>query len=243
MMPLKVTCPAFHADLPGGPFMRVAAASLSVFFAAGALASDGTMFWLNGSCNWTDTGYWRKGEIAQAGGVATLQGAGTVIQNVSGLTLRGIHFNAGIGNFYGYPITLTNSPFLDATVSGTRLNLPLKGEGVLHKYGAGQIELTNCTFTGFSAVSIDAGTLSVSSNRTEMVTGGSLLLNGGALVFVPALTNGQTGLAYGATNAAAYFSYGAGTSWIQPGKGSGTSATLTLGGRATGLSARIEARW
>jgi len=200
-----------------------------------AVAGDGTMLWINGTGSWGDSTPWRKNVIAQSGGVATLQGMGILNQNVSGLTLRGIHFNAGIGNFYGYPITLTNGPFLNATVSGTRLNLPLKGDGVLRKYGVGQIELTNSTFTGFSAVSIDEGTLLVSGNRTELVTGSSLLLNGGALVFAPTLVGGQAGLASGATNATASFAYGAGTSWVQPKKGNGDSATMVLGGDGDGF--------
>jgi autotransporter-associated beta strand protein len=224
-----------HASFFKRPCIRLILAGVSVFCASAALAGDGTMLWINSTGNWGDSGSWRKNVIAQSGGVAALQGMGVLNQNVSGLTLRGIHFSAGIGNFYGYPITLTNSPFLDAAVSGTRLNLPLKGEGVLHKYGVGQIELTNSTFTGFSAVSIDEGTILVSSNRTEMVTGSSLLLNGGALVFAPTLAGGQAGLAYGATNAAAFFAYGAGTSWIQPKKGNGDSATVVLGGDGDGF--------
>ena len=199
------------------------------------MAGDGTMLWINTTANWGDSISWRKNVIAQDGGVATLQGLGILKQNVPGLTLQGLHFNASIGNFYGYPLTLTNGPFLNATVSGTRLNLPLKGEEVLHKYGVGQIELANSTFTGFSAVSIDEGTLLVSSNRTELVTGSSLLLNGGALVFAPTLTSGEDGLAYGATNATAFFAYGAGTSWVQPQKGNGESATLVLGGDGDGF--------
>jgi len=223
--------PVCFASLLKSPSIRITLASVSAFCAAVVMAGDGTMLWINTTANWGDSISWRKNVIAQDGGVATLQGLGILKQNVPGLTLQGLHFNASIGNFYGYPLTLTNGPFLNATVSGTRLNLPLKGEEVLHKYGVGQIELANSTFTGFSAVSIDEGTLLVSSNRTELVTGSSLLLNGGALVFAPTLTSGEDGLAYGATNATAFFAYGAGTSWVQPQKGNGESATLVLGGR------------
>lgn len=217
------------------PLRRLATAAFSIVLAAVARAGDGTMIYLNGTGDWNSTSGWRKNEIAQGGGVATLLRSGALNQNVSGLTLRGIHFNASINNFYGYPITLTNSPFLNATVSGTRLNLPFSGTGVLRKYGVGQIELANRAFQGFSSVSVDEGTLLVSSNQAEMVTGGTLLLNGGSLVFAPTLTSGQAGRAYGATNAAAFFTYGAGTSWVQPNKGNGDSATLVLGGTGEGF--------
>ena len=224
---------AFHKS----PFMRLVIAVLSVLFGAAAMAADGTMLWINGSANWSDSGSWRKGEIAQAGGVATLalQASGTLNQNVSGLTLRGMSVSAGTASFSGYPITLTNSPFLNVATTGSKLYLPILGQGVLRKYGAGQLELANSTFTGFDAVSVDEGTLVVSSNLTEAVTGSTLLLNGGALVFAPTLTSGQAGLAYGATNASATFAYGPAVSWLHVNKGSGSSATLALGGAGDGF--------
>jgi len=224
---------AFHQR----PFMRAAIAVLSVFCGAAAVAGDGTMLWINGAAGWGDSGSWRKNEIAQAGGVATLalQASGTLNQNVSGLTLRGMVVSAGTASFSGYPITLTNSPFLNVATTGSKLYLPILGQGVLRKYGAGQFELANSTFKGFDAVVIDEGTLVVSSNQTEAVTGSTLLLNGGALVFAPTLTSGQAGLAYGATNASATFSYGPAVSWLHVNKGSGSSATLALGGEGDGF--------
>lgn len=220
-----------------GPFLRLAIAAFSVFCGAAAVAGDGTMLWINGAANWSDPGSWRKNEIAQAGGVATLalQASGTLNQNVSGLTLRGLAVNAGWANFSGYPITLTNSPFLSMATTGSKLYLPLQGQGVLRKYGVGQFELANSTFTGFDAVAIDEGTLVVSSNQTEAVTGSTLLLNGGALVFAPTLTSGQAGLVYGATNASASFAYGPAVAWLHVNKGSGGSATLALGGAGDGF--------
>ncbi len=67
------------------PFMRLATASLSLLYVAIATAGDGTMIYLNQTGNWNSTSGWRKNEIAQGGGVATLLRGGALNQNVSGL--------------------------------------------------------------------------------------------------------------------------------------------------------------
>lgn len=233
-------------------------ARMSFFILAGAVLSgllhmmaepvDGTVWQCRNvkykvdPMSWTDCWSWQCERIAGDGGVATILAAGSVNQNVAGLTLRGIDFTTcATPYFYGQDLTLSgDDAFIDGAASmvgGTwsvctpRVELKLKGTGAntLTKKGASRYVLIH-PVTEIGTLVLSDGFMSMTNAAGgTFLTEASVALRAGVAEWSPRLAAGESAAATMATGAGAKFSYGTGAGWLSVSKGDGASAALTVG--------------
>lgn len=192
--------------------------------------------------SWTDCWSWQCERIAGDGGVATFLAAGSVNQNVEGLTLRGVDFTTCATPYlYGLDLTLAgDDAFIDGaafyksgvwTLCTPRVELKLKGAGAntLTKKGASRYVLIHPITEIGSLVLSDGFMAMTNAAGGTFLTEASVALRAGVAEWAPQLAAGQSAAATMATGAGAKFLYGTGAGWLSVSKGAGASAALTVG--------------
>ncbi len=192
--------------------------------------------------SWTDCWSWQCERIAGEGGVATFLAAGSVNQNVAGLTLRGIDFTTCATPYlYGLDLTLAgDDAFVDGAAFQTkgawsvctpRVELKLKGTGgnTLTKKGASRYILIHPVADIGTLVLADGFMTMTNAAGGTFLTDASVALRAGVAEWAPQLAAGESAAATMATGAGAKFLYGTGAGWLSVSKGSGASVALTVG--------------
>ena len=218
-------------------------------------ATDGV--WLRGnSGNWDPgtnyggfgkAGNWKDGIHAAGGGVATFNGSAnaTVNQNVNGLQLGGLAFDARVTTITNKVFSLVgDAPFIRFANSSTfQPNVAITGTGPLSVFATGVEYGTlglgaSGSLTGFESADIDSMLVTFGGAAAQLPS--AVRLSSTFLAFNPA---GAAGTTAATTVAADGLTVGPGRNYVKVAPGNTDSATLTLGPitRETGAVLDIRA--
>ena len=167
---------------------------LACLIGSAVIAGDGT--WTNPLGGlWNDAGNWAGGNVAADGGLAAFEAAGgtvPVVNNITGLTLSGLAFNAVPGNaaawrFAGPEIALSGTPAVSVAAGRAEFNGPVRASAALVKTGGGTLFFEGGLVSS-AAVTLQGGVMEVRSGRE--LGSGNFYWEGGTVRVVP----GQPGL-------------------------------------------------
>ncbi len=201
----SLTC-AESFNMSNGTITLAAPSSFS-----GATAQSGGTITGAGSLSFTSTFNWTGG--SQSGSGSTSFGASAVVTLAGGtlgfnrdITNAGtVNWNSGnLAGFSGPGITFTNSgvfnanPSGDAFFSSNSSSNTFVNAGTFTKSGVNNVTFSGCVLNSSSALSISAGTLTVSSGGAmsaalTVASGATLTLNGGTYAFTAGATLAGSG--------------------------------------------------
>jgi len=234
-----------HKHLPSSRLLSAAAASLAAISAwtIPAHAQSGT--WNSTSGNWSATGNWAAGIVADGAGntadfgtldlttsgTVTVDGARTIGNMIFGDTgtttaANWVLTGSTVTLSGGTPTITVNAM---ATNASAQMNVTLAGSSGLTKAGTGALVLTSSnSYTG--TTSITSGTLQLGSNSTNGYIGaGEIAISSGATFSFVGLS-GSTTLANTISGAGKLLKSGAGTTEILTGNNTFTGGiTLSNG--------------